>query len=85
MDLSPLITELHKRASEPLTDLGQFGCLEPVVLAQRRLPLRAVQLKHRLATPPDDVEMGRTVIVGIDHDAQTIDGQDLRHWWRRLP
>lgn len=52
---------------------------EPVDLPQFRRAVRAVENKHRFAACPDDMDMGRAVVVGVDHHPQTVEAENGWH------
>jgi hypothetical protein len=47
---------------------------------QCRRAIRAVEVEHRLASCPDDMEMRRAVVVRVDHHPQTVEAEDGWHW-----
>lgn len=40
---------------------------------------RAAQIDHDDPSRTDDMDMGRRVVIGIDHDPQSLDAQNRRH------
>lgn len=57
---------------------------EPVNLPQLGRAVRAVKNEHRLTACPDHMDMGRAVVIGIDHYPQTVEAEN--GWHRaRLP
>lgn len=51
----------------------------PMPFPQFGRAIRAVQHKHRLSLRRDDVDMGRAVIVCVDHHPQAIEAKDSWH------
>lgn len=52
-------------------DTGHVTARQPIYFTQRRRPLGAVQIENRLASLPDDMDVSRSMITGIDHKSQT--------------
>ena len=63
------------------SNVSHIRSLEPVALAQLGRPVRAMQDEHRL-TVADHMNMGRTVVVRIDHDPKAADAQDCGHAYK---
>jgi hypothetical protein len=62
----------------------QFDTLElapgkTVVLAKPDWTFRTVQVEDRLWPRPDDVDMCRPVVVGVDNYSKVANSQDGRH------
>jgi len=68
MDFPPRFAQFGEVLLKDGFDLRQFGWLQPRI-ADRRRPFRAIQLKNGPPLRPDDVNVRRTMIVGIDHHA----------------
>lgn len=60
-------------------DAGEPVPVEAPALSQLGRAVRAAQDEHGLTVRPDHVDMGRAVIVRIDHDPEAIEAQDGRH------
>lgn len=58
-----------------------IGPREAIGLSQHRWPLGTLKIEHRFASSPDDVNMRRPMITGIDHESQPGESQD---GWHRL-
>lgn len=68
---------------EILLDARHDPPREPVDLPQFGRAVRAVENEHRLAPRPDDVDMGRAVVVRVDHHERERRGHD-RGWDHEL-
>lgn len=51
----------------------------PLVAADDFSHFRPEQIDHHNPSLTDDVDMRRRVVVGIDHDPQSLEAQDRRH------
>src|SRR4051794_29521624 len=51
----------------------------PLAAAHYFSHFRPKQIDHHDPSRTDDVDMCRRVVVGIDHDPQSLDAQDRRH------
>ena len=51
----------------------------PLVAADDFSHFRPKQIDHHDPSRTDDVDMRRRVVVGIDHDPQSLEAQDRRH------
>jgi len=45
-------------------------------LPQLGWAVRAVEDEHRLAACPDDIDMGRAVVIRVDHHPQTVEAEN---------
>jgi hypothetical protein len=60
-------------------DPGDFPYWETVVLAQLHGSRPAVQLERRFTAAPDHMNVGRTMIVGINHSPQSLKRENCWH------
>ena len=60
-------------------DVPDLTPRESVVLPEIRRSGRTVQMEDRLATAPGRVDVGRPMIVRIDHNPQPVESENRRH------
>jgi hypothetical protein len=71
MDVSPAVADVDQLALEYLGNIVQIVFCEPEILAQRWRTTRTVQIKHRFTATADHVDVGGTVVVGVDDNTQS--------------
>jgi hypothetical protein len=59
-------------------NLAQFASRKTEICAQTQRASRTIQIENGAVTLPDDVNMRRPMIIGVDYDAQTPQSQ---HGW----
>lgn len=62
-----------------LLDAPHVAQREPVDLPQRRRTVRTVEDENRLAPCPDRMDMGRAVVIRVDHHPQTVEAENGWH------
>src|SRR5664280_535899 len=80
MDPLPISAQLRHSGRQHPFDAGDVPPGEPVVLSQCHRPFWTIQLEHGLTTGSYDVNVGRTMIVRVNHDPETEQPQNGRHY-----
>jgi hypothetical protein len=76
----PFTAKVGKVVQKVGSDLPQLSQAEADVAEQLYLPKIAKQFKPRVRLGSDHVDMGRTVMVGVDHHAPALeDGKNGGH------
>lgn len=72
--------QIGQYSQQGLNDPVQLLSCVAVVLSQLWWPVGTRQDKHSLTPAPDHMHMGRPMIIGINDNAQALQGQDGRHF-----
>jgi hypothetical protein len=80
MDTLPTSAQFRHFSCQHRFDAVDIAPREPVVLSQRHWPLWTIQLEHSLTTGTYDVNVGRAMIVRVNHDPETEPAQNRRHY-----
>jgi hypothetical protein len=76
----PFAAKVGEVAQQVSSDLPQLPQSEPDVAQQSYLPEIAKQFKPRMRLGSDHMDVGRTVIVGVDHHTPALeDGKNGGH------
>jgi hypothetical protein len=73
MDSPPFTAEMRQVLGHYDLDAPRHLFRESIVFPELWRPVRTIQIKHGLASVPNDVNMCRPVIIRIDNDPQAID------------
>jgi hypothetical protein len=79
MDAPPGFAEQGQMVAKFTADAPQFLLGKTIVLAQLRRSVRAVEIEHRFAPVPQNMDMRRPVVIRVDHHPQPEDGQYSGH------
>src|SRR5438067_8312037 len=79
MDRPPFLAQTRERTLHRSLDPTRLAHAEPVAFAELQRSARAVQEEHGLAACSDDMDMRRSMIVGIYDHAKPIKPMNGRH------
>jgi hypothetical protein len=79
MDAPPRLTKIRDCLGHLPLDAGGVAKAEAIHLAEPRRTAGTVQLEHCFAIGTDDVNVLRSMVIGVDHNAQTTKPENGRH------
>jgi len=68
MDRLPRSTQDRQIRHDQHPDAGDVTARQSIDLTQHRCPLATIQIEDRLASSPDDMDVGRPMVAGIDYE-----------------
>jgi hypothetical protein len=79
MGLSPRVTQVRKFVHQSGLDTPNFSGRKSEVLSQFYWTIGTMEAEHSFTLIANDVNMRRTMIIWVNHDAQAADTQNGRH------
>src|SRR5712692_9754350 len=79
MNLLPCSAQLVQMLRQDARYAPDLAPREPIVLSEFYRSRRTVQTENSLATVPNYVDVGRSMIIGIDHNPQPVESENRRH------
>jgi len=79
MDLLPLPADSVDVPLQFTFDASEIRPLEAEILAQASVAFPAMNPKYGFAAIADDMHVGRSMVVDINHNSKTSNSQDRRH------
>jgi hypothetical protein len=80
----PCSAQVRQRIGKRISNPGKFPLRKTTVFPQLRRSVWTVQIKHSFASAAQDMNMGRAMIVAIDHHAQTKNHKYGWHYIKNL-
>jgi hypothetical protein len=79
MDSLPFAAQRCQTGDQGVFDATDLPEPEPIVFSQFHRSIRTVQVEYGLAALANDMDMGRPMIVRVDHGALCANAQNRRH------
>jgi len=76
MNLLPCSAQLVQMLRQDARYVPDLSPREPIILSELRRSRRTIQTENSLATMPNHVDVGRSMIIGIDYNPQAVESEN---------